>query len=99
MSPDETGRGRPQATSTHPDGDETLNADLILVSPADNRDELVRVIDGTFVVVVKVTGGRYRRRCFLSLRAAQDAARRAQQHGETAAVVMAELRPLWLVSG
>ena len=62
-------------------------------------DSLAEVIDGTFVLVVQVTGGKYRRRCFLSVKAAENAVRRATELGETATVYLAELRPLWKVRG
>ena len=62
-------------------------------------DDIARHVDGTFVVVVKVTGGRYRRRCFLTAASAQRAADRAIQRGETATVYLAELKPLWKLAG
>lgn len=62
-------------------------------------DEIAAHVDGTFVLVVKVTGGRYRRRTFLTAKAAQDAARRAQARGENAVVILAELRPVYRVIG
>lgn len=62
-------------------------------------DDIARHVDGSFVVVVEVTAGRYRRRCFLTVKAAQAAARRATDRGETATVYLAELKPLWKVRG
>jgi hypothetical protein len=62
-------------------------------------DLLAEHIDGAFVVIVKVSGGQYRRRCFLSVKAAENAARRATDRGETATVYLAELKPLWKVRG
>lgn len=62
-------------------------------------DEYAAHVDGTFVVVVKVTGGHYRRRCYLTVKAAEDAARRAQDRGENAVVILSELRPLYRVTG
>jgi hypothetical protein len=61
----------------------------------DPRDDIARHIGGTFVVVVETPAGKYRRRCFLSVRAAEAAAQRATERGETATVYLAELRPLW----
>jgi hypothetical protein len=61
----------------------------------DPRDELAHHVDGTFVLVVKVTGGKYRRRCFLSAASAERAARNALEAGHNAEVFLAELRPLW----
>jgi peptidoglycan/xylan/chitin deacetylase (PgdA/CDA1 family) len=65
----------------------------------DPLDEVARHIDGSFVLVVKVTGGRYRRRCFLTAASAERAARRAQDAGYNATVYLAELKPLWKLAG
>jgi hypothetical protein len=62
-------------------------------------DALAAHVDGAFVVVVKVNGPRYRRRCYLTAKAAENAARKAVERGEAATVYMAELKPLWRVSG
>lgn len=58
-------------------------------------DDIARHVDGAFVVVVKVTGDKYRRRCFLTAASAQRAADRAVGRGESATVYMAQLKPLW----
>jgi hypothetical protein len=58
-------------------------------------DEIAHHVDGTFVLVVKVTGGKYRRRCFLSAASAERAARNALEAGHNAEVFLAELKPLW----
>jgi hypothetical protein len=58
-------------------------------------DDLADHIDGAFVVVVRITGGRYRRRCFLTVAAAERAARNAQAAGHDATVFLCEIRPLW----
>ncbi len=81
--------GRSQAA---PDGSTSLTS----VEPL---DDIARHVDGAFVVVVKVTAGHYRRRCFLTVKAAESAARRATDRGETATVYLAELKPLWKVRG
>jgi hypothetical protein len=65
---------------------------LIHVDPL---DEIAHHVDGTFVLVVKVTGGKYRRRCFLSAASAEKAARNALEAGHNAEVFLAELKPLW----
>jgi len=66
--------------------------------PLDPRDEVARHVDGTFVVLVRTPTGRGgRRRCFLTVRAAEDAARKAIARGDSAAIVLAELRPLYRV--
>lgn len=66
---------------------------------ADAWDEFAQHVDGAFVVVVRLTGGKYRRRCFLTVKAAENAARRAQDRGENAVVVLSELKPLYRVLG
>jgi hypothetical protein len=63
----------------------------------DPRDEIARHIGGTFVVVVETPAGKYRRRCFLSVLAAEKASQRATDRGENATVYLAELKPLWKV--
>jgi hypothetical protein len=65
---------------------------LIHVDPL---DEIAHHVDGIFVLVVKVTGGKYRRRCFLSAASAEKAARNALEAGHNAEVFLAELKPLW----
>jgi hypothetical protein len=69
---------------------------LIHVDPL---DEIAHHVDGTFVLVVKVTGGRYRRRCFLSAASAEKAARNALEAGHDAVIFLAELKPLWKLAG
>jgi hypothetical protein len=70
-----------------------------LISLEDSRDELAEVVDGAFVLVVRVTAVKYRRRCFLSVASAERAARNAQAAGHNAAVFLAELKPLWRLTG
>ena len=72
---------------------------LLIVPDGPSWDEYAAHVDGTFVVVVKVTGDHYRRRCYLTVKAAEGAARRAQERGENAAVILSELRPLYRVTG
>jgi hypothetical protein len=67
------------------------------LSILDPRDEIARHIGGTFVVVVETPAGKYRRRCFLSVKAAEQAAQRAIERGENVKVYLAELKPLWRV--
>jgi hypothetical protein len=71
-------------------------AGLVHVDPL---DEIAQHVDGTFVLVVKVTGGKYRRRCFLSAASAEKAARNALEAGHNATVYLAELKPLWRLAG
>jgi hypothetical protein len=65
---------------------------LLPVSPL---DAIAQHIDGAFVIVVRTSGGRYRRRCFLSAASAERAARNALEAGHDATVFLAELKPLW----
>ncbi len=85
-------RGRPgeRAASKLSNGDQSTLTAL---------DDIARHVDGTFVVVVKVTGDKYLRRCYLSSKAAENAAKRATDRGETATVYLAELKPLWKLRG
>lgn len=69
--------------------------DLVHVDPL---DEIAQHVDGTFVLVVKVSAGKYRRRCFLAAAAARKAARNAIEAGHNATVFLAELKPLWKLS-
>lgn len=73
--------------------------EFIVPSTAEQWGEFARHVDGAFVVVVRLTGGKYRRRCFLTVKAAENAARRAQERGENAVVVLSELKPLYRVTG
>lgn len=82
------------------------NGEGVNETPAKNSDpslapldQIARHVDATFVVVVKVSAGKYRRRCFLTAASAQRAAGRATVRGESATVYLAELRPLWKLTG
>jgi hypothetical protein len=66
--------------------------------PVDPLNEIAAHVDGTFVVVA-TTGGKYRRRCFLTAAAAEGAATNALATGHDAKVFLAELKPLWRLSG
>jgi hypothetical protein len=92
--PNERGRPRGRAANSQRTSSEGAEDTAILTR---DLDELARVLDGAFVVVVKTTGGRYRRRCFLSVAAAERAAARAVEAGHNATIVLAELRPLYRV--
>jgi hypothetical protein len=86
------------AINTNQDPGDGISASPSLIH-VDPRDALARHIDGTFVLVVKVTGGRYRRRCFLSAASAEKAARNALEAGHDAVIFLAELKPLWKLAG
>ncbi len=70
----------------------TLGPDILK-----DREALAAQVDGAFVVVVRVNGARYRRRCYLTAQAAENAARKATNPGESVVVFMAELKPLWRI--
>ena len=55
--------------------------------------ETAGVIDGVLVVVVRTEGGRYRRRVFLTLAAAERAVAAARARGLAAEVVLCALAP------
>jgi hypothetical protein len=93
MSPPEVRRGRPRQ------GSPIQLADPSLIPVADPLDEIAAHVDGTFVVVVHVTGDKYRRRRFMTAKAAERAARNAQDAGHSAVIFLAELKPLWKLAG
>jgi hypothetical protein len=88
---------RPSLATEAIQGDSSANGSLDSHSLT-ALDEIARHVDGTFVVVVETTGGKYRR-CFLTVKAAEDTARRATERGENATVYLAELQPLWKLQG
>lgn len=72
--------------------------DLILPElPLSDADEIARHVDGALVVVVEVSYGKYRRRCFLTAKAAERAVGNARRRGQSARVYLAELKPLYRV--
>jgi hypothetical protein len=60
------------AIDRHQDPGDGISA-FPTVIHVDPLDEIAHHVDGTFVLVVKVTGGKYRRRCFLSAASAEKA--------------------------
>ena len=56
-------------------------------------------VNGLFVAVVYVTDGKVRRRAFVTLAAAQAHADRARDRGYECSVVLAELRPCYVLPG
>jgi hypothetical protein len=59
--------------------------------------EHTRQVSGCLVVVVETATGRYRRRTFLTLKAAERACQRAEEAGHPASVVVARLEPMALI--
>ena len=92
MPPDKE-RGRPAKATSGDRAGGRIESSLTAL------DDVARHVDGAFVVVVETTGGKYRRRCFLTAKAAEDAAQRATERGENATVYLAELKPLWKLQG
>jgi hypothetical protein len=98
------GRGRPleqgaASNTTSPATGFALDYKAVGLVHVDPLDEIAHHVDGTFVLVVKVTGGKYRRRCLLTAAAAEKAARNAIEAGHNAEVYLAELmKPLWKLS-
>jgi hypothetical protein len=95
VKPLEVRRGCPRQEAA---SQKLATATLIPLSN-DPLDDLAKEIDGSFVLVVKLSGGRYRRRCFLTVAAAERAAHNAQAAGHDAQVFLAELKPLWRLAG
>jgi hypothetical protein len=98
------GRGRPlqqgaASNTTSPATGFAVNSKPAGLVHVDPLDEIAHHVDGTFILVVKVTGGKYRRRCFLSAASAEKAARNALEAGHNATVYLAELKPLWKLAG
>lgn len=59
--------------------------------------EHTRQVRGCLVVVVEMPGEKYRRRTFLTLKAAERACRRAEEAGHPASVVVARLEPVAVI--
>lgn len=76
-----------------------INAASEITYMVADLDDLAAHVDGAFVVLVRVAEDRYRRRCYLTARAAEDAARKAQDRGHNATVYLVELRPLHRIVG
>ena len=98
------GRGRPleqgaASNTTSPATGFAVNSRAAGLVHVDSRDEIAHHVDGTFVLVVKITGGKYRRRCFLSAASAEKVARNALEAGHNAVIFLAELKPLWRLAG
>ncbi len=95
--------GRPTSDKVEAAHVSATNQTCSILSPTTglltDLDALAAHVDGTFVVVVEVTAGQYRRRCFLTAKSAQRAAERAVERGESVTVYLAELRPLWRLRG
>lgn len=99
-SPHKEQRPSGETTEALSDRAGKLKSGSIIAQASDrlaDLDALAAHVDGAFVVVVKSNGLKYRRRCYLTAKAAEDAVRRASQRGENAVVYLAELRPLWRV--
>jgi hypothetical protein len=70
-------------------------------TPDQNTEDWQNVaeqIGGTFVVCLYRGDGRHLTRCYLTVKAAQAAAERARQRGQSCTVVLSELKPLYRVT-
>jgi hypothetical protein len=92
--PDANRNGPGSASGTAP---KNFKGTATLAPATDPLDDLARHVDGTFVVVVETTGGKYRRRAFLTVAAAEKSAASALAKGHNCRVFLAELRPLFLL--
>jgi hypothetical protein len=61
-------------------------------------EDAANVAGGAFVVVVHLLGERHRRRVFLTLAAAERAARRAEDAGHRAQVLLSRIVPLGVIA-
>jgi hypothetical protein len=77
----------------------TTNLQPSLNPLTDPLDQLARHIDGAFVVIVRTSGSRIRRRCWLSVAWAERHARRAREARHSVEIYLAELKPIWRLSG
>lgn len=64
------------------------------ISAATHRTGAAALVTGVHVVVVETTGGKHRRRVYLTLNSAQLAADRAVMAGHSAHIVLAQLMPV-----
>lgn len=62
----------------------------IIPSHTDEWEQLAAHVDGAFVVLVETAYGRYRRRVWFTLAAAERAAEKARDAGHDSVVVLAE---------
>lgn len=65
----------------------------------EDADAAAEAVEGALVVCVRVADAKYRRRVFLTAKAAEAAVRRARGRGQTATLLLAELRPTYVVGG
>lgn len=68
----------------------TLNTQSI----AEPTDKAALYVSGAFVALVETPAGKYRRRVFLTLAAAEKAVQRAHDAGHSATVVLCQLTPV-----
>jgi hypothetical protein len=82
--------------ATDPASNAQRSGHLILI---DATDQVALRADGAFVVCVEFPGGRYVRRCFFTLIAAQRAARNARKVGRDIHVYLCSLNVLGEIPG
>lgn len=84
------------SVSQVPDGQLPDVPDLLT---SEDWADLVSRVSGALVVVVRTSAGRYRRRVYLSLSAAEAARDRAVERGHDAVLTLCELRPVVIGNG
>lgn len=86
-----------EGNSTRGNGSQTI--ETYAQGTATTWQDVCETIRGTFVVVVDTGNGRHRRRCYLTINAAQAAADRARDRGQAAVVVLSKLHPVAVIEG
>ena len=95
-------RGGPRAARTASKTAAAKPPSLTIVEPepvGEPFDEWARRLDGAFVVLVRINEGRYRRRIYCTVNAAERAAHNAQQRGHEVVVYLAKVSPLYVLRG
>ncbi len=88
-------RGRPATNGTGPTAE---NLDSSHGTPNERqKHDHTRQVRGCLVLVVETPSGKYRRRTFLTLAAAERACRRAEESGHVASVMVARLEPVAVI--
>lgn len=89
------GNGQPVAELAAHETPAKASTTPMVIDLADVRE----AVDGALVVVVTTPAGRYRRRVYLSLRAAEAAVDRAERRGQVARIVLCSLLPVRVIGG
>lgn len=91
------GEGRPGERTAR---SQALADSTPIVTPdTDDWQRLAAQVDGAFAVIVETSHGKYRRRVWFTLAAAERAVAKAEDAGHNAVIMLAELKPLYRVEG